>query len=107
VNFDFSSEFNRAIEAKVTAEQEALRAEKELERVKFEALQAEEKAKGEAAAVLAKAEAESKSMEMRLEFAKPELVLWEAFQKWDGKAMPNTIVLGGSTDVVPMFNIKE
>ena len=59
VNFDFSSEFNKAIEAKVTAEQNALRAEKELERVRFEALQAEQKAKGEAMAVLEKAKAEA------------------------------------------------
>ena len=38
--FDFSNEFNRAIEMKVIAEQEALRAENELARVKVEAFYA-------------------------------------------------------------------
>jgi len=38
-NFAFSAEFNQAIEAKVTAEQEALRAKNDLERIKFEAEQ--------------------------------------------------------------------
>ena len=102
VNFDFSAEFNRAIEAKVTAEQEALRAEKELERIKFEAQQAEEKAKGEAAAVLAKAEAEAESLRMRLEYAKPEVIMLDAVQKWDGK-LP-VYLFGGQTPM-PVFDI--
>ena len=37
VNFEFSASFNEAIEAKQTAEQEALRAENELKRVEVEA----------------------------------------------------------------------
>ena len=104
VNFDFSAEFNRAIEAKVTAEQEALRAEKELERIKFEAQQAEEKAKGEAAAVLAKAEADAESLRMRLEYAKPEVILLDAVQKWDGK-LP--VYLLGSQTPMPVFDIQN
>jgi regulator of protease activity HflC (stomatin/prohibitin superfamily) len=39
VNFDFSASFNSAIEAKVTAEQQALKAQRDLERVKFESQQ--------------------------------------------------------------------
>ena len=105
VNFDFSAEFNRAIEAKVTAEQEALRAEKELERIKFEAQQAEEKAKGEAAAVLEKAKAEAESLKMRLEYAKPEMIILEAVQKWDG-SMPTTLLFGNG-GVVPIFDIQK
>ena len=104
VNFDFSAEFNRAIEAKVTAEQEALRAEKELERIKFEAQQAEEKAKGEAAAVLAKAEADAESLRMRLGYAKPEVILLDAVQKWDGK-LP--VYLLGSQTPMPVFDIRN
>jgi hypothetical protein len=37
VNFNFSESFNKAIEEKVTAEQEALAAKNKLERIKFEA----------------------------------------------------------------------
>ena len=113
VNFDFSPEFNRAIEAKVTAEQEALRAEKELERVRFEALQAEqkakgegaatlEKAKGEALAMLEKAKAEAESLKMRLEFAKPEIALINAIEKWDGK-LP--MYLFGGQSPMPVFDV--
>jgi len=39
VNFDFSASFNAAIEAKVTAQQQALAAQNKLEQVKFEAQQ--------------------------------------------------------------------
>jgi regulator of protease activity HflC (stomatin/prohibitin superfamily) len=45
VNFNFSDSFNRAIEEKVTAEQEALAAKNKLERIKFEADQAVAEAK--------------------------------------------------------------
>ncbi len=54
-NFQFSSTFTAAIEAKVAAEQAVLEATNKLERVKVEAQQREAEAKGEAAARIAKA----------------------------------------------------
>lgn len=54
VNFDFSQSFNDAIEAKVTAEQNALGAKNKLEQIKFEA---------EQKVVTAKAEAEALSLQ--------------------------------------------
>jgi len=39
VNFDFSQSFNQAIEAKVTAEQNALASKNKLDQVKYEAEQ--------------------------------------------------------------------
>lgn len=45
VNFDFSEEFNKAIEAKQTAQQAALKAEQDLARIKVEAEQTVEKQK--------------------------------------------------------------
>ena len=48
VDFDFSPAFNNAIEAKVTAEQEALREKNNLEKVKFEQQQEIEKFKAQA-----------------------------------------------------------
>jgi regulator of protease activity HflC (stomatin/prohibitin superfamily) len=51
VNFDFSKTFNEAIEAKVTAEQNALAAKNKLEQTKYEAQQAIEAAKGKAQAL--------------------------------------------------------
>ncbi len=54
-NFQFSSTFTAAIEAKVAAEQAVLEAKNKLEQVKVEAQQREAEAKGEANARIAKA----------------------------------------------------
>jgi len=51
VNFEFSKIFNEAIEAKVTAEQQALAAKNKLEQIKFEADQKVAEAKGKAEAI--------------------------------------------------------
>jgi prohibitin 2 len=57
--FQFSSTFTAAIEAKVAAEQAVFEAKNKLERIKVEAQQREEQAKGEANARIAKAEGEA------------------------------------------------
>lgn len=104
--FDFSNEFNRAIEQKVIAEQEALRAENELQRIIIEAKQAEERAKGEANAVLAKAQAEAESLRMRSEAVTPMVVMLDFITKWNGTP-PATLLIGGGTDVVPIFDVSK
>jgi regulator of protease activity HflC (stomatin/prohibitin superfamily) len=93
VNYDFSDVFDRAIEAKVEAEQKKLTAERDLERIKVEAEQALAKARGEAESLKAK----------RLEIT-PELLRLrqleneaDAIKKWDGR-MPQ--VTGGATPFV-------
>jgi prohibitin 2 len=63
-DFQFSSEFTTAIEAKVVAVQKVLEAENKLRQVEVEARQAEQKAKGEAAAAIAAAEGQAKSIEI-------------------------------------------
>ncbi|MCL2711573.1 MAG: prohibitin family protein, partial [Planctomycetaceae bacterium] len=73
-SFDFSPEFNKAIEEKVIEEQAVKKAENELERIKIEADQAEAKAKGEAAALLEKAQAEAEALGLKKEFATMELI---------------------------------
>lgn len=83
-NFDFSAEFNRAIEDKMTAEQKALQAEKELERYKHEAQQKVETAKGEAEAITERAKAEAEALNLKSQYAKPELIWLTAVEKWDG-----------------------
>ncbi|MDO4571377.1 MAG: prohibitin family protein [Planctomycetia bacterium] len=98
--FNFSEEFNRAIEAKVTAEQKALQAEKELEQTKFEAQKKEESAKGEAAAVLAKAQAEAEAMELKTKVLDEKLLLLEAVNKWDGR-LPQFIMGEGIVPLLP------
>jgi prohibitin 2 len=75
VNFNFSKVFNEDIEAKVTAEQNALAAKNKLEQVKFEAQQAIETANGEAKAIQVKAEAIAKNQ---------QILQLEAIKKWNG-----------------------
>lgn len=57
VNFDFSKSFNDAIEAKVTAQQNALAAQNKLQQVQFEAQQTVAKAKADAEAIQIQAQA--------------------------------------------------
>ena len=77
-HFDFSPTFNAAIEAKVTAEQNALAAKNKLEQVKYEAEQSIAKAKGEAEAIRIQAEA-------IMSQGGKDYVSLKAVEKWDGK----------------------
>jgi regulator of protease activity HflC (stomatin/prohibitin superfamily) len=92
INFKFSEEFDRAIEQKVKAEQEALKAEKDLERVKFEAQQQIESSKAEAEKIRIQAEAITKQ-------GGAEYVKLQWIQKWDGK-LPSTMLNEGSNMLI-------
>jgi len=63
-NFEFSSEFTRAIEDKVVAQQNALQAQNKLEQVKVEAQQAKARAEGEANAAIAKAQGQAQAIQI-------------------------------------------
>ena len=88
VNFDFSEEFNKAIEAKQTAQQNALKAEQDLARIKIEGEQKIEQAKAEAEAYrLKSAEITDKMIQM------------EIVNKWNGE-LPKVV-----TDGTHIFSI--
>ena len=89
-DFQFSKGFNEAIESKQTAEQLALKAQRDLERVKIE---------GQQKVVQAKAEAESQRIQK--ETISPIILQLRAIEKWDGK-FPQ--VIGGS-GAMPFINI--
>ena len=96
-DFEFSQEFNKAIESKQTAEQNALRAKRDLDRIKVEAQQK-----------IASAQAEAESLRLQRQVISPELIKlrqieaqMKAIEKWDGK-LPN--VTGGS---VPFIQIER
>jgi regulator of protease activity HflC (stomatin/prohibitin superfamily) len=93
INFDFSESFNTAIEAKVTAEQNALAAKNKLEQVKFEAQQAVESAKGKAEAITVEATALKDS---------PQLIELRKIEKWNG-TMPQYVGAG----VTPFIDISK
>ena len=74
VNFDFSEEFNKAIEAKQTAQQEALKAEQDLARIKVEAEQTIEKAK-----------AEAEAYNLKNGQLTDKVIMMEFIDKWNGE----------------------
>jgi len=91
IDINYSEVFERAIESKVTAEQEALKA-------KNKTVQVEEEAKQK----LISAQAEAKSMQIRATALTQNkaLVEYEAVQKWNGK-LPE-YMMGGS---IPFINM--
>jgi regulator of protease activity HflC (stomatin/prohibitin superfamily) len=92
VNFNFSRSFNEAIEAKVTAEQNALASKNKLEQTKYEAEQAIVTARGDAEALRVKAQAIAQS---------PQVLQLNAIAKWDGH-LPQYMGSGP----VPFLNLK-
>lgn len=95
-NFDFSSSFNAAIEAKVTAEQNALQAKNVLEQRKYEAEQVEVTAKAQAEAIRIQAEAITQQ-------GGKDYVQLKAIEKWNGN-LP-TITMGGSS--TPFIDVSS
>ena len=91
IDFFFSPAFNEAIEAKVTAQQLKLKAERDLERIKIEKEQIITAAEGKARAILIEAQALK---------ANPKVVDLRWIEKWDGKT---PTYWGGAT---PFFGIN-
>lgn len=92
VNFHFSKVFNDAIEAKVTAEQNALAAKNKLEQVKFEAQQMVEAANGKAKAIQVEASAIANN---------PLVLQLRALEKWNG-ILPQYVGSGS----IPFIQMK-
>jgi len=95
--FKFSEEFDRAIEAKQVAEQQALKSKLDLERIKIEKEQE-----------ITKAQAQAEALRLQKQEVTPELIQLrqieaqlEAIRRWDGK-LPN--VTGGAT---PFINVDN
>jgi regulator of protease activity HflC (stomatin/prohibitin superfamily) len=105
VDFQFSQQFDEAIEAAETAKRRAIEAKNYLEQVKFEADQARSKAQGEADAILAIAEAEAKAIELQAKALKenPQLVQLELAKRWNGQ-LP-LYSFGESGSVFPFMSI--
>lgn len=74
ITFEFTDEYNAAIEAKQTAQQNALKAEQDLQRIKVEAEQ-----------TVAKAQAEAEAYRLKSEQITPQMIAMEYIDKWDGK----------------------
>ena len=77
---DFSDAFERSVEEKVVAQQDAEKAVYKTKQVSEEAKQVVEKAQGDAKAMEIKSQALSKNQ---------NLIGWELVQKWNGKLPEN------------------
>lgn len=98
-DFRFSEEYNRAIEAKVTAQQNALKAQNDLNRIKIEAEQK-----------VAQAQAEAKALEVQKQQITPELVQLRTIemmqQHWDGH-LPDVYMSGQGGGALPMIDVLK
>ncbi|MGQ9549685.1 MAG: prohibitin family protein [Roseiflexus sp.] len=103
-DFNFSPEFARAIEAKQVAEQDALRAARELERARIEAQQQVARAEAEAKARLEIARAEAEALRLQREVISAELLQLRFIERWDG-VMPRFV--GGENSLMPMLSIPS
>lgn len=92
ISFEFTAEYNAAIEAKQTAQQNALKAEQDLQRIKVEAEQ-----------TVAQAEAEAEAYRLKSEQITPQMIAMEYIDKWDGK-LP--AVAGGDSSSM-LIDISE
>jgi len=96
-DFQFSSLFSQAIEAKVEAEQKALQAENDLRRIQVEALQAEARSQGIAKGNIAQASGEAEAIRIinQALSQNPAYLEWLKTQAWDGK-LPLVVGEGGT-----------
>lgn len=95
-NFDFSDQYEKAVEQKQVAQQDALTARNKLEQVKFEAEQRVATAKAEAEAIRIQAQAITQQ-------GGAEYVRLKQTEKWDGKLPVN---MYGSAPV-PFINVNQ
>lgn len=96
VNFDFSDQYEAAVEGKQKAQQDALKAENDLKRVQFEADQRVAQAKAEAEAIRIQAQAITQQ-------GGAEYVNLKAVEKWDGH-LPTQMIPNGS---VPFLHLNQ
>lgn len=92
--FDFTAEYNAAIEAKQTAQQNALKAEQDLQRIRVEAEQ-----------TIAEAEAEAEAYRLKSEQITPEIILMNYIDKWDGH-LPS-VVSGDSSMMLDLTSLLQ
>jgi regulator of protease activity HflC (stomatin/prohibitin superfamily) len=112
-NFDFSAEFNKAIEAKVTLEQQSLAEKNRLDMITFQAQQLVATAKGTADSVKLQKDAEAYGNKVvadseayklavtrqQLELS-PTLIQYKYLERWDGKVAQYNFGSNGVTPVI-------
>lgn len=105
-NIDFSQEFNKAIEAKQVAQQQAQQAAYSAERAKNEAQALREKAKGEADAEIERAKGSSEAQKLMVASLTPEILRRQWIEKWDGH-LPTMVTNGSPLIQIPGQESKQ
>lgn len=107
-NFSFSEQYEKAIEAKVEAQQNAERAQNELNKAKIDAQQQVAQAQAQAASTVAKAKAEAEALNLQRQVLTPELLQLRTIEmlreKWDGQ-LPSMVVGGGQGGTLPILDM--
>lgn len=105
-NIQFSDSFTQAIEAKVTAEQEALAVKNQLEKTKYQAEQQVVQAQGQADSTKIVAEAEAEAIRLKADAiisqGGEEYVRLKAIEKWKGD-VPSHMIPNAT---VPFIDLK-
>lgn len=112
VDFDFSPQFNAAIEAKVTQEQTALGEQQKLKTIEYQAQQVKAAAEGQKDAAIATAQGEAESIRIKSDALKsnPDFLKLKELDvqltwagRWNG-SVPATVM--GNTPI-PFFNLGK
>jgi regulator of protease activity HflC (stomatin/prohibitin superfamily) len=102
--FHFPQNVITALNAKIEANQRAQQRENELREAEAEAKKQIAKAEGQARCAIVQAESESKANYLLSQSVTPELIQWQAVQKWDGK-LPQ--VTSGATPFIHIDKEKK
>ncbi len=103
--FSFQPDFAQAVEQKQVAEQDALRAQLELERARTQAQQRVAEAEADAEARVARAQAEATALSVQRDALSSELLQLRYIEKWDG-ILPRFIG-GGDSGLMPLITLSE
>ena len=103
IDFNFSKQFNEAIEAKVTAEQNALAAKNKLQQVQYEAQQTVASAKAQAEAIQIQTQAIQNGGGQSYVELQAIKVQQAAVDKWNGQ-LPQQMIPGGA---LPFINLSK
>jgi len=97
--FHFPVNVITALNAKIEANQRAQQRENELREAEAEAKKQIAKAEGQARCVVLQAQSEAEANNLLSKSITPELIQWQAVQKWDGN-LPH--VTGGAVPFIPI-----
>lgn len=100
IDFSFSDEYEKAVEAKQVAQQSALKAENDLQRIKKEAEQRVAQARAEAEAIKLQSDAANNDKYINLKALEVQKA---AVEKWNG-VLPAQMIPGGT---LPFINLNK